>query len=82
MITNCPHGSQERVSTTYLTAYALAHHCHPGKGRVPDSPKYLTDTGYCIDLVKDKSDGSWKIKKWVLKIVWTQRDPSVMQRNG
>ena len=80
MISNVRVDVKDGASTASLTAYALAQHCPPGKGREPDSPKYLAASTYFLDLVKDKSDGLWKIEKWVMKVIWTQGDSSVMQR--
>jgi hypothetical protein len=34
---------------------------------------------YLIDLVKDEKDGVWKIKKWVLDVIWREGDRSVME---
>jgi len=46
-----------------------------GEGR-----KYLAASEYWIDFVK--GDGDWRIKKWVMNVIWTQGDASVMQRSG
>ncbi|KAK9364976.1 hypothetical protein V1509DRAFT_634657 [Lipomyces kononenkoae] len=70
------------ATTASLTAYALAQHCPPGKGTDPNGPKYLTSSRYFLDLVKDESDGLWKIKKFMMKVIWTQGDRSVMQRSS
>ncbi|KAK3301122.1 uncharacterized protein B0H64DRAFT_382665 [Chaetomium fimeti] len=61
-----------------LTAVSTAQHCPPGMGRDPTGPKYTTGGEYSVDLIKDDS-GVWRIKKLVLRIVWTQGDPSVIQ---
>lgn len=80
MLSNIRVDVKEGADTASLVAYALAQHCPPGRGKEPDGPKYLTGGEYWIDLVRDESDGLWKIKKWVLDIVWRQGDASVMQR--
>jgi hypothetical protein len=80
MINNVRVDVKDGASTASLTAYALAQHCPPGRGNEPDGPKFLAASEYFIDLVKDKSDGVWKIKKWAMKIIWSQGDASVMQR--
>ncbi|AQZ11093.1 hypothetical protein BZL39_N00100 [Zygosaccharomyces parabailii] len=80
MISNIQVEFKDGASTASLTALALAQHCPPQKGKDQGSSKFLTGSKYFIDLVKDKSDGSWKIKKWVMRIVWTEGDHSIMQR--
>jgi hypothetical protein len=82
MVSNVRVDVKYGASTSSLTAYALAQHCPPGKGVEPGSPKFLTASEYFVDLVKDNSDGLWKIKKFTMKIIWTQGDASVMQRPG
>jgi hypothetical protein len=81
MINNVRVDLQDAASTASLSAYALAQHCPPGKGNEADGLKYLAASEYFIDLVKG-CDGQWKIKKWAMKIIWTQGDASVMQRPG
>jgi hypothetical protein len=71
---------KDGADTAYLTAYALAQHCPPGRGKEPNGPKLLVGGEYLIDLVKDEKDGQWKIKKWVLDVIWREGDRSVMER--
>jgi len=73
---------KEGAGTASLTAYALAQHCPPGRGLEPDGPKFLAASSYAADLVKDESDGLWKMKRWASKGIWRQGDSSVMQRPG
>lgn len=80
MISNVRINHKEGEDTASMTAYALAQHCPPGRGKEPDGPKYTTGGEYSLDLVRDNGDGLWKIKKWVLDIVWRQGDRSVMER--
>jgi ketosteroid isomerase-like protein len=82
MISNIRVDVKDGASSASLTAYALAQHCLLGTGREPGGRKYLAASTYSIDLVKDESDQVWKIKKWAMKIIWTQGDESVMQRAG
>ncbi|CAF9934211.1 hypothetical protein IMSHALPRED_009628 [Imshaugia aleurites] len=72
------------ADTASLTAYALAQHCPPGRGKEADGPKYLVGGEYRVDVVRGEEGGEmvWKMKKWVLDIIWTQGDASVMQRPG
>lgn len=73
---------KDGADTAFLTAYALGQHCPPGKGKEPDAPKYLVGGENWVDLIRDEGDGLWKIKKWVLNVIWRQGDASVMQRPG
>jgi len=82
MISNVRVDFKDGADTASLTAYALAQHCPPGKGKEPDAPKYLVGGEYWIDLMRDEMDGQWKIKKWVLDVIWRQGDASVMPRPG
>lgn len=82
MISNVRMDVKDGADTASLTAYALAQHCPPGRGKEPDGPKYLVGGEYWVDLVRDEGDGLWKIKKWVLDVIWRQGDASVMQRPG
>lgn len=82
MMSNIRVDVKEGADTAFLTAYVLAQHCAPGKGKEPNSPKYLVGAEYWIDLVRDDVDGLWKIKKWVLDAIWTEGDSSVMASTG
>lgn len=70
---------KEGALTASLTANALAQHCPPGRGLETDGPKFLAGGKYFIDLVKDNTNGLWKIKKWVLKTIWRQGEASVLE---
>ncbi len=80
-ITNIRIDVKDGADTASLTANALAQHCPPGRGKEPNGPKLLVGGEYRIDLVKVE-DGLWKIKKWVLDIIWRQGDASVMERTA
>ncbi|KAE9365555.1 hypothetical protein N431DRAFT_420746 [Stipitochalara longipes BDJ] len=80
MISNVRVDVKGGAETAQLNCYALAQHCPPGKGRDVEGKKYLAASEYWIDFVKEKDE--WKIKKWVMKVIWTQGDASVMQRPG
>ncbi|CCE78579.1 Piso0_001206 [Millerozyma farinosa CBS 7064] len=60
------------------TANAIAQHFPTGQGQEKHAKNFLAGTRYYFELAKDKSD-SWKVEKYVLKIIWTQGDISVMQ---
>ncbi|KAJ5605963.1 hypothetical protein N7510_008744 [Penicillium lagena] len=81
MTSNIRVNHKEGEETASLTCYTLAQHCPPGRGKEPDGPKYLAAGEYVMDLVFDKSDRLWKIQEWVLDIIWSQGDQSVMERS-
>ena len=63
-----------------MNCYALAQHCPPGQGIDREGKKYLAASEYWIDVIK--GDNAWRIKKWVMKVVWTQGNSSVIERAG
>ncbi|KAE8443802.1 hypothetical protein EG329_001396 [Mollisiaceae sp. DMI_Dod_QoI] len=80
MISNVRIDVKDGADSASLTAYSLNQHCPTGKGYDLDAPKYLVGGEYTMDFVRDEVDGLWKIKKWVMNVIWRQGDPSVMQR--
>jgi hypothetical protein len=80
MIRNVRIDVKEGAETARLNCYALAQHCLPGEGMVPDGKKYLAASEYWVETVKEGKE--WRIKSWDMKIIWTQGDASVMQRPG
>ncbi|RDW63801.1 hypothetical protein BP6252_11346 [Coleophoma cylindrospora] len=71
---------KEGSKAAAFNSYVLAQHCPPGRGEEVDGPKWLATAEYFVDLVKDESDESWKIKKWVINVVWSQGDVSIMPK--
>jgi SnoaL-like domain len=80
IISNVRVDVKDGADTASLTCYALAQHCPPGRGMELNGPKYLGAGEYWADLLRDESDGLWKIKKLVIRVLWAQGDYSVMQR--
>lgn len=70
---------KDGADTAFVTATAVAQHYRAGEGADGASQHLLVGGLYNIHLVEDKSDGLWKIKKWILKPVWRDGDRSVMQ---
>ncbi|KAH6649342.1 hypothetical protein F5144DRAFT_552682 [Chaetomium tenue] len=68
---------KDGADTATLTAMSTAHHSAAGMGRNPTGPKYIAGGEYLADLTKDGS-GVWRIKKLVLRVIWTKGDPSVV----
>jgi hypothetical protein len=80
MISNVRVDLKEGEQEAQLNCYALAQHCLKGEGMNDAGKKYLAASEYWVDF--EKGDGGWGIKKWVMKIIWTQGDASVLQRSG
>ncbi|KAL9617233.1 MAG: hypothetical protein Q9160_007961 [Pyrenula sp. 1 TL-2023] len=79
MVNNVRVDVKDGADTASMTAYVLAQHCPPGRGREPDGPKWLAGGEASLSFVWDEKDGLWKVKKWVMEVMWSQGDPSVMQ---
>ncbi|PMD19908.1 hypothetical protein NA56DRAFT_646809 [Hyaloscypha hepaticicola] len=83
MISNVRIDLQPGGDEAQLNCYALAQHCLKGEGMDGTGRKYLAASEYWVDLVKvEGQSGGWGITKWVMKIIWTQGDASVMKRSG
>jgi hypothetical protein len=76
MISNVRIDVKEGEEMASVMAYALAQHCKEGTGREVDGSKFLVGGEYRIEMVKE--DGEWRIRKWVLDVIWRQGDASVM----
>jgi len=79
-ISNARIDIKEGGKTAAFNSYVLAQHCPVGRGEDNYGPKWLACAEYFVDLVKDDSDGSWKIKKWLINVIWSQGDFSVMDK--
>lgn len=79
VITNTRVELKEGANTAYLTAHAVAYHVPPGDAYKPEDISYTAGCLYFIDLVKDDTDGLWKMKKWVVKIQWTSGDMAIVK---
>jgi SnoaL-like domain len=64
--------------TAYVTAHAVAYHWKPEDAFTAEGKPFTTGGMYYIDVVKD-SDGLWKVKKWTLKINWTEGDRAIIE---
>jgi hypothetical protein len=77
MMTNVRVDLKEGADDATFTSFVLAQHCTAGKGKDPAAPKWLVGGSYTVALVKDAQD-EWKVKKFVVDVIWNQGDPSVM----
>ncbi len=77
---------KEDSGSAHLIAYVLAQHCPQGRGREASGPKYLTAGEHHIRLVAaekgaDNLEETWKIKDWVVNIIWAEGDDWVVSRD-
>lgn len=68
---------QDGANTASLTASSMAQHAPAGTGRDTNGRKYTVGGEYSVDVIKD-DDGVWRIKKVVLKVVWSTGEASLM----
>jgi len=69
---------EEGADTASITAHALSYHVRPEDTRKLEDLSYTAGSLYSIELVRDENDGSWKIKKWEMKILWTTGDKLIL----
>jgi hypothetical protein len=61
-----------------MTAHAISYHVWPDDALKQEDTSYTASSLYDIDLVKDATDGLWKIKRWEIKVLWTTGDRAVL----
>lgn len=64
--------------TAFLTAHAISYHVRPDDALKQEDTSYTAGSLYSIDLVRDRDDGLWKIKRWEIKVLWTTGDKAVL----
>lgn len=62
-----------------MSADVLAQHYRAGTGRETGASRYLTGGLYLMDLIKDDTEGLWKIKHFKIKTVWAEGDRGVVR---
>ena len=68
----------EEAEEASMTCHAVAQHYRKGEGPDPSTKKLVSGGIYDVELVKDGSDGLWKMKRWALNLVWREGDAEVM----
>lgn len=68
-------------STATMSASVIAQHYRGGTGLEPGATRYLGGGLYYADLVKDDTDGLWKMKYLKIKAVWGEGDVGVFESN-
>ena len=61
-----------------MTAYAVAQHYRKGDGPDPSAERLMAGAMYDVALIKDKTDGLWKMTNWGLKLIWRDGNGEVM----
>ncbi|KEF55908.1 uncharacterized protein A1O9_07488 [Exophiala aquamarina CBS 119918] len=69
---------KDGTDTASLSAHAQAYHIRPDDAFKQEDTSYTSGGLYFIDLVRDVTDGLWKIKKWEVKLLWTTGDREVI----
>jgi SnoaL-like domain len=77
-VTNIRVDLKDGADTASLTAHALAYHFKPEDAFKPEGKPFTSAGLYIIDLVKDNTDGLWKIKSWISKRIWSEGESSVI----
>ena len=77
-ITNIRVKLKDVANTASMSAHAVAYHVRPDDAFKPEDTSYTVGCLYFVDLVKDDTDGLWKIKKWEIKVQWTSGDRAVI----
>lgn len=78
LVTNIRVELKDGADTAFMTAHAIAYHVRPDDAFKLEDTSYTAGCLYLIDLVRDNTDGLWKIKKWEIKIQWTSGDIAVL----
>lgn len=68
----------DSATTASMSANTLAQHYPRKMGTSDSTRRLLGGSKHNLRLVKDKSDGLWKVEKWMMKTVWHEGDFSVM----
>jgi hypothetical protein len=78
MVSNVRIDLKDGADTAKMTAHALAQHYRKDEGLKPGATRFLTGNMYWVDLIKDKSDGLWKMTKFDMKVIWSEGDASII----
>lgn len=77
-VTNVRINIADGDSEASMSALFQAQHYRSGTGKVAGATPYTIAGHYLMDLIKDDSDGMWKIKTCKMKSIWSTGDRSVM----
>lgn len=77
-LTNIRVELKDGANTAHMTAHNIAYHVRPDDAYKPEDTAYTAGCLYFMDLVKDDTDGLWKIKKWEIRIQWTTGDRAIL----
>ncbi|RVX73950.1 hypothetical protein B0A52_02840 [Exophiala mesophila] len=77
-ITNIRVQFNDESNTAHMSAHAIAYHVRADDAFKQEDASYTAGCLYFIDLIKDDTDGLWKIKKWEIKMQWTTGDRAVL----
>lgn len=80
LVSNVRVDQAEGASSATIMAYAWAQHHRAGEGMNPTTKHLTTGSRYWIDVEKDDKDGLWKVRKWLMNIMWLDGDASIIAR--
>ncbi|KAE8148675.1 hypothetical protein BDV25DRAFT_157791 [Aspergillus avenaceus] len=66
-------------SAAHVLATVMAQHYREGQGKQEGTSYLLAGCLYFVDVVKDESDGLWKVKHWRVKFNWIEGDWGVVR---
>ena len=69
---------EDGADTASMTAHAMAYHIRSEDAFKSEDTSYTASNLYDIELVRDKGDGLWKIKRWEIRMMWTVGDRGVI----
>ena len=78
MVSNVRIALDANTKTAQMSCLYVAWHWPGGTGMHPDSHRFTTGGQYYFDLVKDGTDGMWRIKLFRMKKQWSEGDIAVM----
>ncbi|RAH76249.1 hypothetical protein BO86DRAFT_425433 [Aspergillus japonicus CBS 114.51] len=68
----------EVKGTASLVATVLAQHYRPGEGLNASSKGLLAGGLYFVDVIREEEDEVWRVKEWLLRVLWREGDEGVM----
>ncbi|KAL5386385.1 hypothetical protein DPSP01_004114 [Paraphaeosphaeria sporulosa] len=78
IISNVRIAVEDGADTATLSAHAISYHIKEEDKLSVEDTSYTAGSLYDIEVVRDKGDGLWKIRRWGFKILWTKGERAVL----